>query len=244
MIVAAAGIRPGECVVEPGAGTGALTAALLAAGATVQAVEIDPRRLTALEQRFAAACTAGRLRLLPLDLRRIAAPHAGPWRLVGNPPFNCTAPLLRHLLLDELDGPRPQAIDLVLQQQAGRKWTGMPGAQTRSSVLARCCGEPRIGRRLPRGATTPPSHVPLALWHWRGDPAAPEPARCRALDRLCERGFAGPHSVRGALRSVSTPAILKRQAAAHGWDPAAHPRTLEPAAWIALADFLDQLGKI
>ena len=43
-LVAAAGIRPGDLVVDAGAGTGALTAPLVAAGARVVAVERQRRR--------------------------------------------------------------------------------------------------------------------------------------------------------------------------------------------------------
>ena len=53
-IVEAAGVGPGTGVLEVGAGLGVLTAALLAAGARVTAVEKDPALQPLLRERFGA----------------------------------------------------------------------------------------------------------------------------------------------------------------------------------------------
>lgn len=87
-------------VVELGAGTGVLTAALLARGAQVVAVERDRDLIPLLEAEFADAIAAGRLVLLEADAKNIeldAIVRAqGRTRcvLAGNLPYQLTGPLL------------------------------------------------------------------------------------------------------------------------------------------------------
>ncbi len=244
LVIAESHVRAGQRVCEFGAGTGGLTRALLDVGCNVLAVEIDRTRIAALHERFAPELRARRLAIARADMLAFAPDLTQPWRVISNPPFSSTAELVRRLLLEPFPQGSPVAIDLVLQHQAARKWSGRQDNQTRSSCLARCLGKARVGIDLPRDCTAPPSHVPLALWHWRAGRDTPEPALRQALDRLLTMAFAGPHTVRDALRKVTTPAILRRQAAANGWHPDDHPRTLKPRAWLALTTFLLSIGKL
>lgn len=231
-------------VYEIGPGTGSLTAAMLDAGARICAVEIDAERAAALRQRFAAAIADGRLQLLCGDAHLLMPLFDGPWRIIANPPFQHTASLLRHCLLEDLPAGPPQRLDLVLQRQAAEKWCGAQDEQTRSSVLAHLWGEPQIGRQLQRSDVEPASHVDLCTFSLTRHADGADPGELRCVDTLLELAFAGAHSVRAALRKVSTPAILKKQAAMHKWQPDAHPRSLTPQAWQALASFLRSINKI
>ncbi|WP_367916707.1 rRNA adenine N-6-methyltransferase family protein, partial [Leadbetterella sp. DM7] len=77
-----AGTAPGSLVVDLGAGPGTITAALAARGASVLAIERDPRFAAVLRRRFA---DQPRVRVVEADLRRARLPARA--RVVANPPF-------------------------------------------------------------------------------------------------------------------------------------------------------------
>ncbi len=241
-MVADARIRADAVVLEVGPGLGALTDALLASGARVVAIERDPQRVAILHQRFAGPLANGQLKLLLGDALKRTPIMTSPWRVLANPPFSLTAPLVRRWLLESQ--PPPQAIDLVLQREAALKLTGADGAHTRSSIIAHVCGTPRVVRHLPRDVVTPPSRVDLAIWSHQRHAHAPAAEELIALDRLLEIAFAGPHTMSEALRGLATGIQVRRQAAEQGWDPEHHPRTVLPAAWQAFARLLVSCGRL
>jgi 16S rRNA A1518/A1519 N6-dimethyltransferase RsmA/KsgA/DIM1 with predicted DNA glycosylase/AP lyase activity len=241
-VVAEARISADDLVLEVGPGLGALTAGLLTAGARVVAIERDPRRIATLRQRFAKQVTDGRLTLVTGDALELMPPMPAPWRVLANPPFALTAPLVRRWLLES--DPAPTAIELVLQREAALKLAGSEGGQTRSSIIAHLCGTPQVVRHLPRDAVTPPSRVDLAVWRHRRDAEAPAATELAAVDRLLDTAFAGHHTMQEALRGLATGVQIRRQAAEHGWNPAEHPRTLAPAAWLALTRLLITCGRL
>jgi 23S rRNA (adenine-N6)-dimethyltransferase len=144
--VASARIRPGELVIDIGAGEGALTGPLAAAGARVLAVEPHPRRAAILRRRFVDVevtvieCEAGSLRLP----RR-------PFRVVASPPYSISSPLLRMLLAP---GSGLVAADLVLQRAVVRRHAAQSGG--RRFAL-------QSGLAVPRQAFRPPPQVDSAV---------------------------------------------------------------------------------
>lgn len=231
--VAGARLRPGERVLDAGAGLGAITAELLAVGAQVTAAEFAPDRLAALRRRFGDRCD-----LAAADLRSWDPGFHGPWRVVANPPFHLTAQLVRGWVL----GARPpHSLDLILQHETAEKLSA-PG--TRSGALLACAGEATFVARLPRDATVPASRVDLAVWRFRRDSTAAQPSDLAAVDRLLERAFAGPRTVAEALRGLASKVQLQRQGRDFAWDPRRHPREVPPRAWLPLARLLALCGKL
>lgn len=150
-VVADAHVGPGDLVVDIGAGTGALTAALVAAGARVIAVELHPQRAAVLRRRFASdPVTVARADAADLRLPR------RPFRVVANPPFALTTQVLRRLVAP---GSRLVRADVVVQHAAARRWAAghAPGVGRwgRDYVAG-------YGRRIPRRAFTPPPTVDCA----------------------------------------------------------------------------------
>jgi 23S rRNA (adenine-N6)-dimethyltransferase len=144
-LAADAHVLPGDLVLDVGAGSGVVVDALLAAGATVIAVELHPQRVARLRQRYAAQ----RVTVVRADARDLRLPRRG-FRVVANPPFAVLKPLLTRLLSP---GSRLTEAVLVVPRHVARQWTG-PDAPAR----ARWSKEFMVtrGRSIPPHAFHPP----------------------------------------------------------------------------------------
>lgn len=151
-LVAAAGVGPGDLVLDIGAGTGALTAPLVAAGATVVAVELHPGRAGDLRRRFPGPAVT----VVQADAADLRLPRR-PFVVVANPPFAVTTAVLRRLLAP---GSRLVRADLVLPATVAARWAAgrAPGAGRWQGRF-----ELRTGARLPGSAFVPPPPMATAV---------------------------------------------------------------------------------
>lgn len=105
-------------MLDVGAGTGALTAPLVDAGARVIAIELHPARADALRARFGSSVTVVRADATDLRLPR------RPFHVVANPPFAATTALIKRLTHH---GSRMVRADLVLDGRVARRWADRRG---------------------------------------------------------------------------------------------------------------------
>jgi 23S rRNA (adenine-N6)-dimethyltransferase len=151
LVVADAGVRQGDLVIDIGAGRGTLTWHLVEHGARVIAVELQAGRARLLRERFAGMPVT----VVQADALALRLPRR-PFRVVASPPYAITSSLLALLL-----APSSQltAADLVLQRAAVRRYAnGRPPGSGRSRHW-----HMKAGRPVPRRAFSPPPQVDSAV---------------------------------------------------------------------------------
>lgn len=258
-ILAEAAPVPGRVVLEIGPGLGILTGGLLAAGAAVTAVELDPgmvRHLVgAFGQPLARGAEAsppapgppGSLRLVAGDIldQDLAGLVEPPYDVVANLPYHVTSPVL-HLLLGR--EPRPTRAVLMLQLEVAERAAAAPGAMSYLSVFVQYHAAARIVRRVPREAFEPAPEVESAVLALDVRPAeAPgrlAPAAEDDLWRLVQAGF---RERRKMLHNVLVrqlpvePGRIDAALTAAGIAGDRRPQTLGVGEWLALAAALGPL---
>jgi 16S rRNA (adenine1518-N6/adenine1519-N6)-dimethyltransferase len=148
-------------VLEVGAGTGALTRALLDCGASVTAIEIDPDLVEILRERddLAAADTV-EADALAFDYGAFG--EGGTWCAAGNLPYNIATPLI----VGWLEGPSPpQRIVAMVQRDVAERLTAQPSTPHYGSLtlLARYWTTPKRAFVLGPGVFYPRPNVDSAV---------------------------------------------------------------------------------
>ena len=121
---------PGDRVLEVGAGTGSLTAALLAAGADLTAFDLDDNLVEILRSR-ADLSAVGLLHGDALAFDYAGYAGAAPWRVAGNLPYNVATPLL--IALAQLERP-PDRIVAMIQKDVADRILAQPGTAAYGSL--------------------------------------------------------------------------------------------------------------
>jgi SAM-dependent methyltransferase len=155
-IVAAADLRPGDRVVEVGPGLGVLTRRLLAAGASVLAVELDTGLAAYLRRELGAVPGFELVEADALSLHPREMFPGEPFKVVANIPYHITSPLLHAFL----EGDRPPDITVLLVQlEVAERVASPPGGMSYLSVFAQNVAHAEIVARVPAGAFEPAPSV-------------------------------------------------------------------------------------
>ncbi len=130
-IVATAGVEPGDVVLEIGPGPGALTEALLEAGATVLAVEKDPILAEALGR---IKSDKGTLKvfcedILEFDVENVLKNHLKKGqraKVIANLPYHLTTSIVtKFVILRELF----EKLVIMIQDEVAKRYVSLPGVR-------------------------------------------------------------------------------------------------------------------
>ncbi len=232
-IVRAIGPAPGERIVEVGPGRGAITASLLSAAGSLDAIEIDPDVVPRLTERCAGL---GELRVhvadaLEFDFRALRG-DGPPLRLVGNLPYNVSTPLLFHFI-SQIDA--IASMHFMLQKEVVARMAASPGGKEYGRLTVMLAPWVRVESLfdIGTGAFTPPPKVVSTFFALHPHPAPPFPIPDHAaFARVVSAAFS---QRRKTLRNSLSSLLDAGEISAAGVDPGARPETLAPERFAALA---------
>ncbi len=236
-IVSAINPQPGDHIVEVGPGHGALTLPLAASGARLDLIELDRTLAQALSVHpDLAHVHVHRANALEVDYAEFAGD--GPFRLVGNLPYNISSPLLFRFL-EAAEHIRDMT--LMLQREVVERMAAVPGTRDYGRLTVMLAARCRVEKLfiVRPGAFSPPPKVESAIVRVVPHAEPPfDPGDWQRFETIVRAGFtARRKTLRNALRALAD----AEQIEAAGIDPRARPDTLSPDDYARLARHLDHV---
>jgi len=237
-IVRLAGVRPGAVVLEVGPGVGSLTLGLLAAGAHVVAVEIDPVLAEALPDTVARLRPedVGRLDVIAGDALRVTDLPSAPDALVANLPYNVAVPVVLYLL-ETFPSLRTGLV--MVQSEVADRLVAPPGSRTYgvpSVKLAWFARAERAGT-VPASVFWPVPRVESGLVAFTRHDSPPSQASRAEVFAVIDAAFAQRRkTLRAALAGwAGSAAEAERILVSAGVDPGARGESLDIAQFARIA---------
>lgn len=239
-IAAATEAGPDDVVLEIGPGPGGLTRALLDTGATVVAIEKDPRMAEGLLRQFGGgAFVLVEGDALGLPWHELVAPWVAMgkrWRVAGNIPYYITSPLLDKALT----APLPATVTYLVQKEVADRVVAPAGSDAYGalSIGIQAVADATRCFIVGKGAFAPPPKVDSAVLHLvpRADPLV-EPAQIPAFRTLVTSLFSYRRKrLHRALREALgvDPDGATALCDAAQLDPDARPETVAPEGFVRL----------
>ena len=184
-IVSAVALRPSDRLLEIGPGRGALTELLYGGCRRFQAIEIDRDLVPLLRVSF-PTLEVTQADVLNVDLDALL--NDGPYRVVGNLPYNISTPLLGRLFAVS---DRIVDLHIMLQQEVAARLCAEPGTKAygRLSVAAQVRCEVDWLFAVPPESFSPPPAVESAVIALRPKATTLSDDEFNALDDLLRLAF-------------------------------------------------------
>jgi 16S rRNA (adenine1518-N6/adenine1519-N6)-dimethyltransferase len=234
-------VRPGDHVVEIGAGFGSLTLALAATGAEVLAIEFDRGIVPALREVTASfeRVRAVQQDVMRVDWEELLADGSASWVLCANLPYNISVPLVADVLASV---PPVRRLVVMVQREVGERLAAAPGDPQYGAVSVRVAyrATTRLVRRVPASVFWPKPAVDSIVVRLDRRDEPPVAVDETTLWRVVDGAFAERRkTMRNALRRLgSERAEAEAVLAAAGVAASARPETLGLTEFAAIAEAL------
>ena len=215
-------------LIEIGPGHGALTEGLARTGCELTLIEVDHDLSAALRRAFPDANLIGQ-DVLTVNFSDLGA---GPFRVVGNLPYNISTPLMFKLFAD-----RERFVDMhfMLQLEVVDRMTATPSTRAygRLSVMTQLYCEAEKLFEVPPEAFSPRPKVRSAIVRLRSRIEAVD--KPDMLEQVLIKAFSARRkTVRNALKTLLNSDELEEL----GIDPTVRPENLHPDQFMACAKHL------
>jgi 16S rRNA (adenine1518-N6/adenine1519-N6)-dimethyltransferase len=186
-IVSAAKLNSDDLVVEIGAGTGELTEQLAERARRVLAIEIDPKLVQLLGDRFTDRDNVEIIQQDATTMDMADLTDGETYRVIGNLPYSVASPILRTLL--ESSHP-PTQILAMLQREVALRLVAPPGRYNLLGISVLIYAEPELCFEVPATAFFPSPEVSSAVvrLNVRASPLVPD--HRDEFFRIVSAGFA------------------------------------------------------
>jgi len=235
-LVAAAGIEPGQTILEIGPGTGNLTEKLLETGNKVLAVEKDEEMISLLETRFTGKSNFELRQGDALEFDETAIKP--PYKIAANLPFYLTAALIRKFL--ESKNP-PESMTVIVQKEVAQRVCAAPPDMNLLAAAVQFYADTKIISFISKGCFWPMPKVDCAILHIAPHSGAGEAGNeksSREFFTVMKAGFLQPRkqlagNLAKGLKISKT--LAEEKLRQNGIDPKQRAETLEIKDWLGLA---------
>lgn len=235
-IVATAGVRPGDLVIEIGPGMGILTRQLLMAGARVVGVELD-RELAGLLRSELGGVES--FSIVERDARYLdteEVTQGEPYQVVANLPYSVATVIIRALMEKPIP---PKRMTVMVQREVAERMTAEPGNMSLLGLATALYADAHIAMIVPPEVFLPAPKVDSAVVVL--DSRSPLPGTDDSRNRMFELATMAFQRKRktisnGLAQGLGIPkAELDATLEEIGIDSKRRPQTLSVDEWLHIA---------
>jgi 16S rRNA (adenine1518-N6/adenine1519-N6)-dimethyltransferase len=238
-------LQPQDRVLEIGPGLGFLTRLLDSRAVNISAVELDGQCIARLEKLNLPHTKIIHGDFLEQDLQNFC-PDAGKLKVVGNVPYQITAPILRHVL-GEISSPakwlnKIDCLVMTIQYEVAQRLIAQPGSKEYSQItlMVNYFCRPELLKIVPSSAFFPEPEIRSAIVRLSiRDKPAVTPRNPSLLRRIIQAGFSSRRKMlKNNLASILPAEKLSLVFAALNLDPQVRAERLSLPQFALLSDSL------